>query len=151
MKDDVVVENRTSVVIKIYRIERWLWTHKCRILAKIVWRLNHILFSCSIPPTTVLEEGVNIAHGIGVVIHPYTTVGKNTLIYQNVTIGSDNGPKIGEDCIIGTGACVLGDIVIGNNVKIGANAVVLKDIPDNCTVVGVPGRIIKRDGERVEE
>ena len=61
---------------------------------------------------------------------------------RNVTLGNGMGPKVGKNCVIGSGACLLGNIVIGDNVKIGANAVVLKDIPDNCTAVGVPARII---------
>jgi len=140
---------KKSIVIKFYELERWLHTHNLKLFSKIVWRLIYLLFNCSIPPTAVLEEGVNIAHGIGIVIHQNTSIGKNTVIFQNVTIGSGDGPKIGEDCIIGAGACVLGDIVIGNNVKIGANAVVVKDIPDNCTVVGVPGEIIKVNDKRI--
>lgn len=134
-----------SIVIKFYNLERWLWVHGFKFLAKVVWRLIYILFSCHIPPTCVLEKGVNIAHGVGIVIHQNSIVGKGTLIYQNVTIGSGNGPKIGEGCILGCGCCVLGDIVIGDNCKIGANAVVLKSIPGNSTVVGVPGRVIKNE------
>lgn len=66
------------------------------------------------------------------------------MIYQNVTIGSGvNGPRIGKNCLLGAGCCVLGDITIGDNVKVGANAVVLKDVPSNCTVVGVPAQIKK--------
>ncbi len=132
-----------SVVIKFYEIERWLWTHKLHLGAKIIWRIIYLLFNCSIPPTTVLENGVNIAHGIGIVIHQNSIIGEGTQIYQNVTVGSGNGPKVGKNCILGCGCAILGDITIGDNVKIGANAVVLQDIPDNCTVVGVPGKIIK--------
>jgi len=135
--------DKYNIVIKFYNAERWCWTHHLRFLAKVIWRLIYILFSCQIPPTTVLEKGVNIAHGLGIVIHQNTVVGKGTMIYQNVTIGSGNGPQIGKDCIIGCGACVLGDIRIGNRVKIGANSVVLSDVPDDSTVVGIPGKIIK--------
>ena len=97
-----------------------------------------------------LEKGVNIGHGIGIVIHQNSRIGKGTMIYQNVTIGSGNGPIIGENCILGCGCCVLGDIVIGNNVKIGANAVVLKNVPDNCTVVGIPAKIVMQNGFKIE-
>ena len=131
--------NKISIVIKFYNFERWLWTYLIFISSLT------ILFNCSIPPTANLKKGVNIAHGIGIVIHQNTTIGENTILYQNVTVGSGNGPQIGANCILGAGACVLGDIVIGNNVKIGANCVVLNDIPDNCTVVGVPGKIIKKN------
>ena len=91
---------------------------------------------------------MNFGHPIGIVIHQNAIIGSNTIIYQNVTIGRRNGnkeesPIIGKNCIIGAGACVLGNIKIGNNVKIGANSVVVTDVPDNCTVVGIPGEIIK--------
>lgn len=132
-----------SIVMKFYDIERWCWNHHLHLIAKITWRIMYILFNCSIPPTTVLEEGVNIAHGIGIVIHQNSVVGGGTVIYQNVTIGSGvNGPKIGKKCLLGAGCCVLSDITIGDNVKVGANAVVLKNVPSNCTVVGVPAKII---------
>lgn len=138
--------DKVSIVIKFYKLERFFFEKNMTFIANIIWRLIYLLFNCYIPYTVVLEEGVNIAHGIGIVIHQKSKVGKNTLIYQNVTLGGRNGkkgPTIGANCIIGTGACILGDIKIGNNVKVGANAVVLKDIPDNCTVVGIPAEIIK--------
>lgn len=136
---------KISIVMKLYRIEHFFYQHRMKLLAILMWRLIHILFSCYIPYTVEMGKGVNIAHGVGIVIHQNVKVGANTLIYQNVTLGGRNGkggPVIGENCIIGSGACVLGEIKIGNNVKIGANAVVVKDVPDNCTVVGVPARII---------
>ena len=73
-------------------------------------------------------------------------LGGGTIIYQNVTLGGlkgHYGPTIGRNCVIGSGAVILGEVKIGDNVKIGANAVVLKDVPDNCTVVGVPAKIVK--------
>lgn len=85
-------------------------------------------------------------HGIGIVIHQWSEIGENTKIYQHVTIGNANGPKIGRNCVIGSGACILGNIVIGDNCNIGANAVVLTSVPDNCTAVGVPAKIISRKG-----
>lgn len=129
-----------SIVIRFYNVERWLWTHKFHFLAKVMWRMMYLLFNCSIPPTAVLEEGVYIAHGIGIVIHQDAFIGSGTKIYQNVTIGSGNGPVVGRNCVLGCGCCILGDITIGENVKVGANAVVLHDVPDNCTVVGVPAQ-----------
>ena len=142
-KDSVTRIGNKSIVIKFYNAERWCWVRHLRIAAKIVWRLIYLLFNCSIPPTALLEDGVEIAHGIGIVIHQNSVIGGGTKIYQNVTIGSGNGPKIGKNCILGCGCCILGDITIGNNVNVGANAVVLQSIPDNSTVVGIPGRIIK--------
>lgn len=131
-----------GIVMFFYRLERWFYVHKLTLLAKIVNRYIYLQFNCSIPYTTEIGEEVEIVHGIGIVLHQFSKIGKGTKIYQNVTIGNGMGPVIGENCIIGTGAVILGDIVVGNNVKIGANAVVLKDVPDNCTVVGVPGKII---------
>ena len=72
-------------------------------------------------------------------------LGDNTTIYQHVTIGNANGPKIGKNCVIGSGACILGDIRIGDNCNIGANAVVLKDVPSNTTAVGVPAKLIQHE------
>lgn len=138
--------NKESIVIKFYKIERWFYVHKMKILAKIVYHLIQILFGCTIPYSTILEKGVNIAHFHGIVIHQKTKIGKGSIIYQNVCVGGRNGKGgaiIGENCILGTGCCILGEIKIGNNVKIGANAVVLEDIPDNCTVVGIPAKIVK--------
>lgn len=145
--DKITNLDKYNIVIKFYNVERWCWTHHLEFVAKIIWRLMYLLFACQIPPTAILEKGVNIAHGIGIVIHQNSRIGKGTMIYQNVTIGSGQGPIIGENCILGCGCCVLGDIVIGNNVKIGANAVVLADVPDNTTVVGVPGRVINHESK----
>ena len=143
--DKITNLDKYNIVIKFYNVERWFWMHHMRPFAKVIWRLIYLLFACQIPPTAILEKGVNIGHGIGIVIHQNSKIGKGTMIYQNVTVGSGKGPIIGENCILGCGSCILGDIVIGNNVKIGANAVVLTDIPDNSTVVGVPGRVIKHE------
>lgn len=140
-------KDKISVVIKWYRLENYFYTHKMRFIAQIIYHLMQILFGCTIPYSAVLEEGVNIGHFHGIVIHQKSRIGANTLIYQNVTLGGRNGkggPIIGKNCIIGAGACVLGEITIGDNVNIGANAVVLEDVPENCTVVGVPAKIVKR-------
>lgn len=142
------MKNDYGIAIKWYRRERWYYTHHLKFLAKIKFRLMQILLGCTIPPSVVIGDKCTIAHFHGIVIHHETVIGGGTFLYQNVTLGGRNGkpgPIIGDNCIIGAGACVLGNIRIGNNVKIGANAVVLEDVPDNCTVVGVPGKIIKRE------
>lgn len=146
-KNKLTVEKK-SILKKLYDIYSGLWKLHLYFLSKIIWRFTYLCFNSSIPPTVVLEEGVNFGHPIGIVIHQNAIIGSNTIIYQNVTIGRRNGnkeesPIIGKNCIIGAGACVLGNIKIGNNVKIGANSVVVTDVPDNCTVVGIPGEIIK--------
>ena len=138
-------KDNPGIAMKIYRIERWLYTHHMKLLAKIVSRFLQIFCNCIIPPSTVIGEGTTIAHSVGIVLHQTSVIGKRCVIYQNVTLGNGNGPKVLDDVIIGTGAVILGDITIGNGVKIGANCVVLNDIPDNCTVVGIPGRIVKKN------
>ena len=121
MKENV---DKICVVIRIYRISRWCYKHHLTILSRLFYAVNYILFSCVIPPSAELGDNVNIAHGIGIVIHHKAVIGENTKIYQNVTIGGGTR-YIGRDCYIGTGAVVLADI--GDNVKIGANAVVTKN------------------------
>lgn len=138
------MKKKYGIVMKFYRMERWCYLHQLSFLAKIINRFIYLQFNCSIPYTTDIGQNVEIAHGIGIVLHQYSKIGEGTIIYQNVTLGNGMGPKVGKNCIIGSGACLLGDVVIGDNVKIGANAVVLDDIPDNCTAVGVPAKIIHR-------
>lgn len=103
--------------------------------------------------TKGIDGGLYIQHGYGTIIAP-RSIGKNCWINQGVTIGYTNAtdcPTIGNNVTIAAGAKVLGNVHIGNNVIIGANAVVVKDVPDNCTVVGVPAYIIKRDGIKTYE
>jgi len=134
-----------GIVMKFYRVERWLYEHKFFLLSKIVFRLIYLLFNCYIPPSAKIGKNVEIAHGIGIVFNSNVEIGGGCIIYQNVTIGNGKkGGRIGKNCVLGAGCVLLGDIVVGDNVKIGANAVVLEDIPDNTTAVGVPARIIKR-------
>lgn len=141
------MKKKYGIVMRFYRMERWCYLHRFTVLARIINRFIYLQFNCSIPYTTDIGPDVEIAHGIGIVLHQFSVIGEGTIIYQNVTVGNGMGPKIGSNCVIGSGACVLGDIIIGDNVKIGANAVVIKDVPNNCTVVGVPARIIhKEDG-----
>lgn len=94
MNDGVTRLNNTSIVIKFYRLERYPSLKNFICFSKIIWRLIHILFSCSIPPSTDLRKGVNIAHGIGIVIHQHSIIGENTKIYQSVTIGGGKDLKL---------------------------------------------------------
>lgn len=139
------MKKKYGIVMKFYRMERWCYLHRLTVLARMINRFIYLQFNCYIPYTTDIGPDVEIAHGIGIVLHHFSVIGEGTIIYQNVTVGNGMGPKIGNNCVIGSGACVLGDIVIGDNVKIGANAVVIKDVPNNCTVVGVPAKIIHRE------
>lgn len=136
-----------GIAMKMYRLERVLYVYNLKILAELVFRFMQIFLGCTIPYTVDIERGVVIAHFHGIVMNEICRICAGTIIFQNVTLGGlkgNHGPIIGKNCIIGAGAVILGEVVVGDNVKIGANAVVLKDIPDNCTVVGVPGEIVKR-------
>lgn len=144
------MKSNPGIVMRFYRMERWCYLHHLRLLAKIIYRFIYLQFNCQIPYTTVIEDDVEIVHGIGIVLHQNSVIGQGTKIYQNVTLGNDNGPRIGKNCFIGAGACILGDIKIGDNCRIGANAVVLKDIPDNCTAVGIPAKIVRINGKKIE-
>ena len=134
----VKLTKNPGVVMKLYRIMSFLQRHKFFMMAKLMCYIIRILFGCIIPPTVIIGKNCRMPHGLGIVLHHKTTIGDNTVIYQHVTIGGGEPNTIGSNCIIGTGAFIKGPITIGNNVHIGANAVVLQNIPDNCTVVGVP-------------
>ena len=110
-----------------------------------------------IHPGATIGRNFFIDHGSGVVIGETTEIGDDCTIYQGVTLGGtgkDTGkrhPTLGNNVMVGSGAKVLGPIKIGNNVRIAAGAVVLTDIPDNCTAVGIPARVVRRDGEKVQD
>lgn len=145
--------NNYGIAMKFYRVERWLYIHHFTIFAKIIYRIMQIILGCTIPYTVDLGKNVTISHFHGIVIHHESKVGEGTYLYQHVTLGGRNGqrgPYIGKNCIIGAGACILGNIKIGDNVNVGANAVVLHDVPNNCTIVGVPAKIVKLNGEPIE-
>ena len=109
-----------------------------------------------IHPGAAIGKGFFIDHGMGVVIGETTIIGDNVLLYQGVTLGGtgkERGkrhPTIGNNVVVGAGAKVLGNITIGDNSYIGSNAVVIKDVPPNSTVVGVPGRITKQEGKKID-
>jgi serine O-acetyltransferase len=141
----------------MHRIAHWLFVHRLKFLARVLSQLNRFLTGIEIHPGAKIGRGVFIDHGMGVVIGETVEIGDNVTIYQGATLGGtgkDTGkrhPSIGNNVVISTGAKVLGPIHIGDNSKIGAGAVVLKEVPPNCTVVGVPGRIVKRDNKQVRE
>ena len=137
--------------------EHWLWEHGHRSLARVLSQITRHITGVEIHPAAQIGKHFFIDHAMGVVIGETTIVGDNCVLYQGVTLGGTGNetgkrhPTLGNNVTVGTGAKVLGNIRIGNNVKIGGNSVVVKDVPDNCTVVGVSGRIIKRNGCRVFE
>ncbi|AKG20104.1 serine O-acetyltransferase [Calothrix sp. 336/3] len=138
-----------------HRLAHWLNHLGIPFLPRFISHLARFLTGIEIHPGAVIGKGVFIDHGMGVVIGETAIIGDYALIYQGVTLGGtgkESGkrhPTVGENVVIGTGAKVLGNILIGNNVRIGAGSVVLRDVPSDCTVVGIPGRIVYRSGVRV--
>lgn len=141
--------------IRYYRIAHWFYKKKRYFIARFLSQHARKVTGIEIHPAAEIGKGVFIDHGMGVVIGETTVIGDNCTIYQGVTLGGtgkDKGkrhPTIGNNVVIGCGAKVLGPFKVGDNSKIAANAVVLSEIPENCTVVGVPGRIVKKDNVRV--
>jgi len=138
------------------------FTHKLHkkgffVLARFISQISRWLTGIEIHPGAKIGKGLFIDHGMGVVIGETAEVGDNVTLYQGVTLGGtgkEKGkrhPTIGDNAVVSTGAKVLGSITIGNNVKIGAGSVVLRNVPDNCTVVGVPGKIVIREGKRLSD
>jgi len=133
-----------------HRISHWLWKRGARLAARTFGELTRILTGVDIHPGAVLGSGLFIDHATGVVIGETAEVGEEVTIYHGVTLGGsgrDTGkrhPTIGDRVIIGAGAKVLGAIKIGDDSRIGANAVVVKEVPSSAVVVGVPGQVIAR-------
>jgi serine O-acetyltransferase len=138
------------------RIAHWLYSLGIPFIPRLISHLARFITGIEIHPGAAIGRGVFIDHGMGVVIGETAIIGDYALIYQGVTLGGtgkESGkrhPTLGENVVVGAGAKVLGNIQIGNNVRIGAGSVVLRDVPSDCTVVGVPGRIVYRSGERVD-
>ena len=139
---------------------RWanrLYRMHLKLLARMTSQFCKFLTGIEIHPAAKIAPGVFIDHGHGVVIGETAEVGTGTVIYQGCTLGGtgkEGGkrhPTIGENCVISAGAKVLGNITVGDGAKIGAGAVVLKDVPSKATVVGVPARVVKIDGERTDD
>ncbi len=139
-----------------HRIAHFLYKLHFFFLARYLSQLSRWATGIEVHPGAVIGRSLFIDHGMGVVIGETAIVGDNVLIYQGVTLGGtglEKGkrhPTIGNNVVIGGGAKILGNITIGDNSYIGANAVVIKDIPPNSTVVGVPGRITKQDGRKID-
>lgn len=140
-----------------HRMAHFFYRRRLFFIARMISHINRFLTGIEIHPGAKIGKGLFIDHGSGVVIGETTEIGDNVTLYQGVTLGGtgkEKGkrhPTIGDNVTISVGAKVLGNINIGNNVKIGGGSVVLRDVPDDCTVVGVPGRIVVRDGAKVDE
>ena len=140
-----------------HKWSHWLYLHNWKLLARILSQLARFFTGVEIHPGAVMGRRCMIDHGMAVVVGETAEVGDDVTIYQGVTLGGtgkDTGkrhPTIGNNVVISTGAKVLGPFKVGNNCKIGAGSVVLEEIPDNCTVVGIPGKIVKRGNQRAED
>ena len=138
-----------------YRVANALHRAGLKLPARLVQQWARWLTGIEIHPGAVIGEGLFIDHGMGVVIGETTVIGDNVTLFQGVTLGGtgkEKGkrhPTLGDNVVVGAGAKVLGNITLGENVSVGANAVVLADVPAYSTVVGVPGRVARREGKRV--
>ena len=142
--------------IRMHRRANWLYRHHCYFLARWISQRAVRKTGIEIHPAATLGKGLVIDHGAGVVIGETAEIGDNVTIYQGVTLGGtgkDTGkrhPTIGNNVVIGSRAKVLGPFKVGNNCRIAAGAVVLDEIPDDCTAVGVPARVVRRKGRKVD-
>ncbi|MFZ9738175.1 MAG: serine O-acetyltransferase [Prochlorotrichaceae cyanobacterium] len=142
--------------IVFHRFAHFLYTCKIPFIPRLISHIARFLTGIEIHPGAQLGEGVFIDHGMGVVIGETAILGNYCLIYQGVTLGGtgkESGkrhPTLGDDVVVGAGAKVLGNLNIGSRVRIGAGSVVLRDVPSDCTVVGIPGRIVYRSGVKID-
>ena len=165
LKKDPAARNRAEVfltysgfhAICMYRFEHFLYLHNYKMCARAVSQFARFLTGIEIHPAAKIGKGVFIDHGAGVVIGETAEVGDDCTIYQGVTLGGtgkDKGkrhPTLKNGVMVAAGAKILGPFTVGKHAKIGAGSVVLKEVPDNATVVGVPGRVVRIKGERVDD
>ncbi len=163
LERDPAAKSRLEVVLLysglhalwIYRVNHWLWMHGRCFVARALSQFGRLITGIEIHPGAEVGHRFFVDHGMGVVIGETTIIGDDVTLYQGVTLGGtgkETGkrhPTIGNNVVIGAGARVLGNITIGENSRVGAGSVVLRDVPDNSTIVGVPGHIVFRAGKRV--
>lgn len=154
---EIVLTYNGFHALVLYRIAHYLHVRGFRLIARMISALGRFFTGIEIHPGAKIGYGVFIDHGTGVVIGETTEIGNNVTIYQGATLGGtgkDKGkrhPTVESGVMISAGAKVLGPITIGKNAKIGAGSVVLKDVPANATVVGVPGVVVRLNGERTDD
>ena len=163
MQSDPAAKSRFEVflcyaglhAVWFYRVNHWLWNHGLFLAARWFSQVARFFTGIEIHPGAKIGRRLFIDHGMGVVIGETTTVGDDVTLYQGVTLGGtgkEHGkrhPSLEDGVVVGGGAKILGNITIGKNCRIGAGSVVLRNVPDNSTVVGVPAHIIFREGKRV--
>ncbi|WP_100405973.1 serine O-acetyltransferase [Bacillus solitudinis] len=139
-----------------HRFAHWFWTKRLFFLARFISQVSRFITGIEIHPGAVIGQRLFIDHGMGVVIGETCEIGNDVTIFQGVTLGGtgkEKGkrhPTVRDGVLIASGAKVLGSFTIGENARIGAGAVVLKEVPENSTVVGIPGRIVIQNGIKVE-
>ena len=140
----------------LYRLAHFFYIHKCKFIARFISQFARFWTGIEIHPGATIGRGLFIDHGTGVVIGETTVIGDDCTIYQGVTLGGtgkEKGkrhPTLGNNVMVGSGAKVLGPFTVGDNSKIAAGAVVLSEVPPDSTCVGVPARIVKCQGKRVD-
>jgi serine O-acetyltransferase len=154
---EVVLTYAGFHAVLAYRVSHWLKTHRVPFLPRFISQAARILTGIEIHPSAIIGSGFFIDHGMGVVIGETAEIGNYVTLFQGVTLGGtgkERGkrhPTLGSHVVVGAGAKILGGITVGDNVKIGANSVVLKNVSANSTVIGVPARVIKTQGERLPD
>ncbi|MEO7599742.1 MAG: serine O-acetyltransferase [Opitutus sp.] len=143
--------------ILLHRLAHGLFQIRMRFIARVLSQLARAITGIEIHPGATIGRRFFIDHGMGVVIGETTIIGDDVILYQGVTLGGtgkDRGkrhPTLGNSVVIGTGAKVLGNITLGNNVKVGAGSVVVHSVPDDSTVVGIPGRVVRSRGQIADD
>jgi serine O-acetyltransferase len=163
MEHDPAAKSRLEVylcyaglqAVWFYRINHWLWIHGLLLLGRFLSQVARFVTGIEIHPGAEIGRRLFIDHGLGVVIGETAVIGNDVTLYQGVTLGGTGKvrgkrhPTIEDGVVVGDGAKILGNITVGKNCRIGAGSVVLRDVPEDSTVVGVPGHIIFREGKRV--
>ncbi len=153
---EVILSYAGFHAIFFHRVTHLLYSLHIPLIPKILSQFNRFLTGIEIHPAAKIGKGFFIDHGMQVVIGETSEIGDYVTLFQGVTLGGTGKevgkrhPTIGHNVVIGAGAKILGGITIGHNVKIGANSVVLKDVPDNSTVIGIPGRIVMQKGKKLD-
>ena len=141
--------------VRDHRIANWFFRHDMKLVARWISQRSRHKTGIEIHPGATIGKGLFIDHGSGVIIGETTVIGDNVTLYQGVTLGGtgkEHGkrhPTLKDNVMVSAGAKILGSFTIGENSKIGAGSVVLHEIPDNCTVVGVPGRVVRRNNVKI--
>lgn len=139
-----------------HRLAHWCYRHNLKFLARAISQRSRRRTGIEIHPGATIGRRLVIDHGTGIVIGATTEIGDDCLLYQCVTLGGTGittgkrHPTLGNNVMVGSGAKILGPIKIGDNSRVAANAVVLRDVPENSTVVGVPGRVVRVNGEKLD-